>query len=122
MDGDYLAILAIKAAVEIKNYISGKDDYFSNVEEFSAVIKKYQKSCHPGTSDEFPYLPLKEAMEIDSDGKIYDNHELSLEMNLLYLELKNVGRLPEERLQNLRNFLVQASVQYCLNVGRGCFL
>jgi len=109
-----LAELSNHAAIEIDNYLKKKKTGLSSVKEFTKIIQDNLISDSDTflTMPDFPYLALAKAMRKDSNKEIRYVSELALEMRLFYSELSDLEGLSKDRLENLRNFCVEASKSF----------
>jgi len=88
----YLSELALHGAIEIDNYLLGRNHDFSHVRELAGILEKYQLKDTDTflTEPYFPYSPLWKAVRKNSDKDIRSISEFALEMRLLRSELENV--------------------------------
>jgi len=109
----YLSQLALRAATEIDNYLLGRNQDFSHLQELAGILGKYQlkDSHHALTEPNFHYLPLWRAIRTNSDKDTRKYSELALEMRLLRSELEDI---PDEskRLEEMRTFLCNLSGEF----------
>jgi len=65
----YLSELSVRGAVEIDNYILGRNHNFEHVQELTSILEKYplKDSDTALTAPHFPYLPVTRAVQKDSD-------------------------------------------------------
>jgi hypothetical protein len=87
----YLSELAIRSAIEVDNYLLGRNRDFSHLQELSGILAKYQlrDSDTSLTEPDFPYLPFWEALRSNSPKTIHWISELALEMRLFRSELED---------------------------------
>ena len=109
----YLSELALRGAIEVDNYLIGRNHDFSHVQEFAGILEKYQLQDTDTvlTEPHFPYLPLWRAVRKNSDKEIRHYSELALEMRLLRYELKDVPA-NSKRLEELRSLLCNFSREF----------
>ena len=109
-DPIYLSQLALAGAIEIDNHLLGRNNDFSNVQEFSRVLAGY---CLNDASD-VPYTQysiLSRAVRKDSEKKIGTVSELVLELQSLSVEL---GAVPDvKNMPSLRSALCEISRVFC---------
>ena len=106
----YLSELARLGAIEIDNYLRGRNHDFSHVKELAEILGKYQlKDTDTAlTKPFFPCSPFSRAIRKNSDKDIKQYSELALEMRLLRFELGNVPA-NSKRLEELRSLLCDFS-------------
>lgn len=110
------AYVTCNAAIEIDNYILGKrTDFYST----NLLTELLRRNMIPGKDIDGVMLDLSPnisnliyAISKDSDKKLVEYDDFTLEMRLLYSELTHLESLPKERLENLRKFCVELSGQY----------
>ncbi len=109
----YLSLLALDGAIEIDNYLLGRNSDFSHVHEFAEILEKYQlKDTDTALSEPyFPYLSLWRSMRKNSDKMVQFHSELALEMRLLRSELENIPANPQ-KLKELRSLLCDLSREF----------
>ena len=111
----YLSELSITSAIELDNYIIGRNKNFEHLAELSTIFEEYKLKDTDNALTEplFPFMPLMRAIEKISQKKIKYYSELALNFNLLNLELKNVPR-NFNMLGELRSFLCDFSRELSL--------
>src|SRR3989338_4107524 len=109
----YLSELSLHGAIEIDNYVLGRNHDFSHVQELAGILEKYQlkDTDNALTEPHFPYLPLWRAVRKNSDKDIRWMSELALEMRLLRSELGDVPA-NSKRLEELRSLLCDFSREF----------
>ena len=109
----YLSKLALQGAIEIDNFLLGRNHDFSHVQEFAGILEEYQLKDTDTAFNEpnFPYLPLWMAVRKNSDKDIRKMPELALEMRLFRFELKDVPS-NSDKLKELRSFLSDLSREF----------
>jgi hypothetical protein len=132
------------ATIELDLSLRGKEDDFTNIEDLSSILAKYQlKDKHTVTSErDFSYTPLyntvcEEAerieystvsiMERDMLNFKLEKTDLALEMRLLRDKLDNVQSLSKREQKELLLFLVDLRKEYSEKESYGryrgpCFL
>jgi len=111
-----ISSIACRAALEIDNYLTGKQTDFSYVNTLQAIIE--EKSGHAIEKlIRNPHFAFWHAMEKTSEKKwVRDAFErkyyfpvdwLGLEMKLFSYELENVPYRPKERLEQVRDFCLE---------------
>jgi len=115
----YLAELASCSAIDVDNFVLGRDNYLGHVEEFANILGRYQlpdEGWFEKIGDPLWYSPLFDVfMEGDKDLVLVS--EAALEMSLLRLELESVAsgqNIGNERMKNMRSSLVELSRKYSL--------
>ena len=122
----YLSKLALSAAIEVDNYLLGRNHDFSSVHELAGILGKYQLQDTDTalTEPHFPYLPLWRAVRENSVKNIRYNSELALEMRLLRLELEDIPTNTQKS-KELRSLLCDISREFSYEQNRynaGCRL
>ena len=109
----YLSELSVRGAVEIDNYILGRNHNFEHVQELTSILEKYplKDSDTALTAPHFPYLPVTRAVQKDSDKKIKYFSELALEIKLLRSELEDVPT-NSKKLEEFRSLLCDFSREF----------
>lgn len=109
----YLSKLALRGAIEIDNFLLGRNHDFSHVQEFAEILEEYQLKDTDTAINEpnFPYLPLWMAVRKNSDKDIRKMQELALEMRLLRFELEDVPA-NSKKLKEFRSFLNDLSIEF----------
>lgn len=110
-----LALELSNFAIDVDNYILGRNSNLDGAKFISELLKKYQlddtKRVPMGHFADL-YVPLWNAARKNSGKEINTSSELALEMRLLRSELDNI--YSSKRLEELRDFLVYFSSE-CLN-------
>jgi len=109
----YLSKLFLWGAIEIDNYLLGRNYDFNHVRELAGILEKYQlKDTDTAlTEPNFPYLPLWRAVRRNSDKDIRWMSELALEMRLLRSELGDVPA-NSKKLEELHSLLCDFSREF----------
>ncbi len=109
----YLSELTLRGAIEIDNYLLGRNHDFDHVQELTGILQKYQLKDTDTilTEPHFPYLPLWRAVRKNSDKNISRIPDLALEMRLLRSELEDVP-VSSKRLEELRSLLCDFSREF----------
>src|SRR3972149_6763740 len=81
----YISHLALNCAIEIDLFLTGQQEDFSNIEELSSILEKYQLSDVDTflTQPHFSYTPLWRACRKTGQKELRWLSELALEMRLL---------------------------------------
>ena len=109
----YLSELSLHAALEIDNYLIGRNRDFSHTRELTQILGMYRlyDTDTALTVSSFPYLPLWRVVKQNSEKEIKQYSELALEMKLLQSELHDVPT-NSPQLPTLRSFLVDLSREF----------
>lgn len=109
----YLSELASRGAIEIDNYLLGRNHDFSHVQEWAEILGNYQlKDTDTAlTEPNFPYLPFWRAVRKNSEKDIKQYSELALEIRLLKSELGDVPA-NSKILEELRSLMVDFSREF----------
>ena len=110
----YLSELTLAAAIELDNLILGIPEDFSSVKEFAYLIGSNEESSYKLKPDDkaisligpFPYLLLMDLIKgkLGKKDQDIEMEELTLEINLFYLELINSPKLlPQRTLECISN-------------------
>src|SRR3989344_4333493 len=118
----YLSELSLRSAIEIDNYIIGKDKNFEETKELAEIFEKYKLKDTDNVLTEpiFPFSSLIKSMIKSSQKEIGNYSELALNINLLNLELKNVPT-NFNMLKELRSFLCDFSRELSNERTNNCF-
>ena len=104
-----LAGLTSEAAIQVDNYLLGRSDDLSKVYELSDTVK--ENIPREGEFISLYSLNLWKAMGGES-SEVRWQPGLALQMRLLGMDLDDVERLPRDRLEEMRGFLVDCSRQF----------
>ena len=97
-----IACIAAFGAVEIDNYLNGKDTRFENVQRLAGILREYPvEEC-------FSYTPFLEAFGNKAGREMKTIPEVALEVKLFVMELECIPEDPE-RLKELRSALCDIS-------------
>lgn len=102
--------LSLDSAIEIDNYLLGRNLAFLRTKELAGVLDRHQLSDNTVMLfSSFPYQALIRAIDVNSEKRLQSISDLVLEMKLLTYELRDVPYSHQERLEELRSFLVKFS-------------
>lgn len=123
---DYYAILAFNGATEIDNYLLGRNNDFSNIQELSRTLERHQLK-YADNFLSFPFFEYEALLNFFRDNSkkdIITHSDFVLEMRLFRAELDSIPK-KSKRLEEMRSLLCDLCDKYSVQADEGygpCFL
>ena len=117
MDWDPPKYLFARAAADVDNYLLGRQQHLPSVKRIQDILEKEKLTDQSNgiTADMEFYLPLWKT--IRSEVPMKTIADLAVQMRLFEMELAGAHQASEEKLKQLRSFLVDASKAYPHQIG-----